>query len=159
MASLADLVPDDCTNPHDAARRAIRKAFATKQTDLLVPAVAKAISDIWREAVREPERRVFGAGPRIGRVLVDAATLLEQSSALAADPDLALLLTCTFHVTRGGQVVTWGDATRDQHEMRAAFLDDMAAATVETANRHRRAVKVLAEAGVDTLNELFGRRP
>lgn len=51
-----------------------------------------------------------------------------------------------------GTKVTWGDATREQHEWRAEMHTKNAAAGVEGAARHRAAIRLLDESGANSLN-------
>lgn len=55
---------------------------------------------------------------------------------------------------RPGERVTWGDATVEQHETYATQLEKMGVGTLETAGRHRVAVKMITEAGVATLRQV-----
>jgi len=56
-----------------------------------------------------------------------------------------------------GTSVTWGEATIEQHQIRAAMFSSNAQANIEGAARHQKAIQDLAESGVPTLGELtFG---
>lgn len=54
----------------------------------------------------------------------------------------------------GGGVVRWSDATVEQHEARASYLENLAAGSIETARLHRRAIHDIAAAAVDSLGEI-----
>jgi len=53
-----------------------------------------------------------------------------------------------------GQVVTWGEATIEQHQQRADLLEKMAIGTAETSARHLAAIRMLSDAGVQKLELL-----
>ncbi len=53
-----------------------------------------------------------------------------------------------------GEVVTWGEATIEQHEQRAAMFEMNAEANAKGAVRHRHAINVLHEAGATCLREV-----
>lgn len=53
-----------------------------------------------------------------------------------------------------GEKVTWGDATADQHEQRAALLRLNSVANVDAESRHRKAIEMLRDAGASRLSEL-----
>lgn len=57
-----------------------------------------------------------------------------------------------------GRMVAWGDATVEEHEQRANMLSKNAAANVEAAARHVRAITDIRAAGVTTLREVVERR-
>ena len=59
------------------------------------------------------------------------------------------LLASTFAV--GGVDVSWADATVEQHEQRALWLEAHAAGTLETATIHRQAIVEILAAKRDTL--------
>jgi hypothetical protein len=55
-----------------------------------------------------------------------------------------------------GTRVTWGEATVEQHEERAAMFQRNAVANAEGAARHLHALEALKFAGRETLNDLVG---
>lgn len=55
-----------------------------------------------------------------------------------------------------GQRVTWGEATAEQHATRLAMFMDKAAANLEGAARHRKALDELEKMGAANLNALVG---
>lgn len=65
----------------------------------------------------------------------------------------AELLDSTFAL-RDGTVVTWGEATVEQHEDRRQMFLDNAHANMEGAARHEVAVRELRESGAATLREM-----
>lgn len=68
----------------------------------------------------------------------------------------AELLAADFTLADGSRV-TWGDATIQQHEERAALFQRNAVANSEGAARHLHAVAQLKGAGAPTLADLVGR--
>lgn len=52
-----------------------------------------------------------------------------------------------------GSKVTWGDASREDHEWRASMHSKNAAAGIEGAARHRAAIDLLVQTGANTLND------
>jgi hypothetical protein len=60
----------------------------------------------------------------------------------------------TIFAVGDGTKVTWRDATVAQHEERAEMLTKMAAGTIETAAMHTAAVRIIKDAGVDSLGQV-----
>lgn len=52
-----------------------------------------------------------------------------------------------------GTLVTWGEATAEQHEARKAMLEHNVFANAEAAARHEQALLLLRETGASNLNE------
>jgi hypothetical protein len=65
----------------------------------------------------------------------------------------AELLDTVFAIGDGTKV-SWRDATVTQHEQRVELLTKMIVGTTETAAMHIRAVRMIKDAGVDTLGQL-----
>lgn len=103
------------------------------------------------ESYEQTTRSYLGELSTIIRNGVDA--IIEER---AADLDIewtAALLTTTVALP-GGERVTWGEATVEQHEARIAMLAKHAAGELETASRHRAAVESIKAAGVRCLDDL-----
>jgi len=99
---------------------------------------------IRRTLSRVVENHVFGKGGR--RLEITKET-----------PDRYMVVTrafleATFSV--GSRTLTWGTATADEHEQRAAEQEERASDLLVDADRHRRAAKKLRETGAETLEEL-----
>ncbi len=60
-----------------------------------------------------------------------------------------------FHLP-DGQVVTWADATAEQHGTRIAWLRTYIMSVEEDLARHERAAKLLAERGAERLSDIPG---
>lgn len=56
-------------------------------------------------------------------------------------------------VMPSGQVVSWGSASIEQHQVRARILVQQAGASIETMKRHEAATKLLLESGAVCLND------
>jgi hypothetical protein len=67
------------------------------------------------------------------------------------------LLSSVFALGDGGERVTWGDATTEQHQRRIELLVGNAAGNVETAARHQAAIRMIQEVGAETLREAARR--
>lgn len=80
----------------------------------------------------------------------------EYVDAVAAATELRVTreLLETFFALGDGIRVTWGSATIEQHEQRIAMLERNALGVIETAARHRAAVRVLRDSGRRSLAEL-----
>lgn len=91
------------------------------------------------------------------RLMVDLmegiATTIKQYSAAVRMEWTAELLATDFALPTGERV-TWGDATLEQHGARVALLSANAAANMEAAARHEKALEALKLTGVATLNDL-----
>jgi hypothetical protein len=93
------------------------------------------------EKVREESRAVTASWVR---------TVVEKLAADLAGEWSELLLAERFVLPGGGQV-SWAEATVEQHEARALFLEGLASGNVETAAIHRRAVRDCLDARVESL--------
>ncbi len=87
---------------------------------------------------------------RISRIVDDYAETLRL--------ELTIELLDTVFATGDGTRVSWRDATVDQHEERITVLGEMISGTTETAAMHVAAVKMIRQAGVDTLGQLDGEK-
>jgi hypothetical protein len=124
-----------------------------EQAAVLFPLVLDAVEHHRRLLARAKEDTAFGPGPRPapeGRGV--------KVTAGGYEPDVAklrVLLNETFRLGDGSDPVTWGLATKDQHNQRIAMLNKQAAGIFKTADRHRLAVCLMEQAGVDCLAEFF----
>lgn len=79
--------------------------------------------------------------------------LIEQVSEEVRLETTAELLATVFALG-DGRKTTWGEATVAEHQQRIAMLTKNAAGVVETAGRHRQAIRMIQDAGVDCLADL-----
>lgn len=105
--------------------------------------VLRAARNLERKHVRAIEDAAFGPG---GRTMEALKRHAEASLSL---PRLEFKLP-------DGQRVEWGKATAAQHEARAQYLRAMMAGIGVDLARHERALKLLADEGVDCLDEVEG---
>ena len=61
----------------------------------------------------------------------------------------------SFHL-HDGTVVPWAEATREQHEMRIAWLQTYITSLEQDLRRHERIVKLLSERGAEKLSDIDG---
>jgi hypothetical protein len=61
----------------------------------------------------------------------------------------------SFHL-HDGTVVSWAEATREQHEMRIAWLQTYITSLEQDLRRHERIVKLLAERDAEKLSDIDG---
>lgn len=163
--TLADFIPDH--GDDISAASATLKAIGVKgeAARLLMPAVLNYVVGLRRSAVRTAECEAFAKQhtppaptKRAHRnVRSDGAQIAAMLTAERADLRWTSLIAMPFRITRGGKIVTWGEATAEEHEAKAASLEKSAAGTMVTAERHRIAAKEIREAGVSTLNDLYAR--
>lgn len=127
---------NDTTTLYEAARRYIEIEVARRA----------------RSAARVTERSALqraAADEKLHASLRKTVETLAASMHVAWTQDL---LAGEFTVG-GGQVVTWGAATAEQHERRASKLERLAAGDLTTAAMHRAAINTISAAGVGTLAE------
>lgn len=100
--------------------------------------------DWWPGGVRARQRHV--AAQALHRLIADMAekVRLETTQELLA----------TVFALGDGERVTWGEATREQHQQRIAMLVGNAAGNVETAARHQAAIRMIDDSGVKRLADL-----
>lgn len=108
-----------------------------------------------RRKQRKNERTAFVDRPEVRQAMstaLFAATLsATQKYANEYTPEL---LSSSFTVQEGAETVTMAEATREQHERRAAFLEELAAGNATAAVLHRRILADLIAGGANTLEEL-----
>ena len=104
-------------------------------------AQAKAIEAEWER--REDER--------VSRLFADLNDSIEKYGADLRMEWTAELLSSEFALADGSKI-TWGEATREQHEWRADMHTRNAVAGIEGAARHRAAIDELERTGAETLN-------
>jgi len=104
------------------------------------PAVRQEARGIARDHDRRIEKATIGTSERWARKSADMRKkLLEVRFSLG-----------------GGIEVTWGKATRPQHEQRIKLLDEQTAGIGDTRRRHMLAIELIDAAGVDCLDEVTG---
>ena len=130
-----------------AAEREAERQRQAKLHEQVNSPQAKAQRERWkREAEEEAwlrEREMWAACRR----------LLDRYTEDLKMKWTAELLDSTFAL-RDGTVVTWGEATVEQHEDRRQMFLDNAHANMEGAARHEVAVRELRESGAATLREM-----
>lgn len=138
--SLRDLIrevdTDRTVTDADLARSLIETLRTRGQVDLLLPILTDEIRRVRRHRVLRIERETFGregGQPAEGGWL----RLLPESFAL---PD--------------GRLVTWGDATVEDHEARLEWLRGQIHALTQDVDRHEQAIKVIREHGATCLAEV-----
>ena len=99
------------------------------------PAVLAEARRLHRQMTRRAEDRAFGAAP---------GTRERQGVRELA-----------FHLP-DGTVVSWADATAEQHEARITWLQTFISSMEQDLRRHERVVKLLAERGADRLSDIEG---
>ena len=107
------------------------------------------------EQVRGRERKLARAGEsavRVNRTEQVLSAAREVARAASAQHRVKWsTLYCNTFALPNGERVTWGLASIEQHEARAAMLEVMAAGDLETASLHRAAVAEIRDAGGDSL--------
>jgi hypothetical protein len=99
------------------------------------PAVLTEARRLYRVMMRHAEDRAFGAAP--------------------GSRERLALREMEFHLP-DGTVVSWADATAEQHEARIAWLHTYIGSLETDLRRHERAVKLLAGRGAEKLADIDG---
>jgi hypothetical protein len=140
--SLRDLIREADTDrtvaDADLARRLLDALMQRGQVGLLVTILTDEVRRVRRFQVARVERQTFGAQggePAEGGWL----RLLPESFVL---PD--------------GRMVTWGQATVEDHEARIGWLRGQMDALGQDVDRHQQAVKLIREHGATCLAEIEG---
>lgn len=119
--------------------RPFQQALAEAGNDSLTgyarPAVLAEARRLQRQLDRRREDRAFRAPP--------------------GTQDRRRLRDMSFHLP-DGTVVSWADATADDHEERIAWLQTYISSVEQDLRRHERVVKLLAERGAKRLSEIDG---
>lgn len=167
LPTLADFIPEDGDDLSAAIAALAALKVRGETARILTPAVLNFVVSLRRATVRQAECEAFAPAATDGAETVirpatrkarkDAESIAEQVRAERADLRWSSLVAMPFRITRGGKIVTWGEATADEHEQKAASLECSAAGTLVTAERHRIAAKEIRDAGVRSLNDLYGR--
>lgn len=139
----------------DEAATAILAAVATHELPLsaLHPLVLSYVVGYRRHEVRSAEREARLPAPR--KSFPGADKLLDELRDRDATPNWRKLVTQSFRVIRGGNVVTWGQATVAEHLARAEALCFQGRAIASTAKLHRQAAEQLTAAHVSCLDDLL----
>lgn len=104
------------------------------------PGIVSHVGHRLREAVRSIEHRTLPAGRGVPTRTDQIRDLLSES----------------FYLD--GVWVIWGEATVEQHQLRAAQLRAIADRSIETAARHEQVAETLTAAGASCLAELYANR-
>ncbi|HEX6873026.1 MAG TPA: hypothetical protein VF163_18160 [Micromonosporaceae bacterium] len=137
IARLLTSMIDGGASPDVATDKAV-SAFPESVAAYLRPTVRQQAHRIARNRDRKVEKETIGTEQR----------WLEKTAAMRAK-----LLATTFPLGAGIEV-TWGEATRPQHEQRIKLLAEQRAGIDETVGRHRLALRLIDEAGASCLNEV-----
>lgn len=127
-------------DPEMLARQLLKK----HQGASLVTLIVREIALVQRSMVRDTEKSTFASAFRNG------------GGADVPEVDMSIfkrLFEKAFSLG-DGTVVSWGDATLEQHQMRIAMLVKQREGLDDTIERHRRAVQIITQAGVTRLNEI-----
>lgn len=99
------------------------------------PSMLVRARDLRRQLDRKSEDRAFGSAP--------------------GTRERRQLEGLVFHLP-DGTAVSWAEATREQHEMRIAWLQTFISSLEQDLRRHERVVKLLAERGAEKLSDIDG---
>lgn len=125
--------------------------FTQKQIDYLLPVVVAAVNNLRRTQVRSAESAVFNKSRRPVAV-TGTPPLGSDIRALRA------LLSKSFRVDKGADLVSWGKATAAQHRQRATALRNQARGVQETAGRHETAAQLIDDTGTSCLEEALAKK-
>lgn len=156
----------------DAARNRRRRGALTVERDAEVPsemhesdtpfrrpkygtgAYRRWVESTAEGAAYDEERAEWEARGERRRAEALAGVLDEYRESLHIEWTAELL--DTEFALGDGTRVTWGEATAEQHRSRAELFANNAAANLEGAARHQKAVAALLESGASTLRDLVG---
>ena len=155
---------------------AAREALTAQTSDVLKELATAAVVDavrrrqrsnvlsIEREAVDSPRQQprsrfvrtpeYYAAMEEIDRRHAERMTTIIEGYARELKAEWTADLLASEFALADGTRVTWGDATIEQHEERAAMFHRNAVANAEGAARHLKAVDELKSKGVPTLADL-----
>jgi hypothetical protein len=140
----------------DAARARRRRVGLTIERAAEVPATTFEAPTPAAERMEAIDKQHADRRAEIDRRLAESV----QAAVAAYERSLRIewtaeLLESEFALGDGTRV-TWGEATVEQHRARAEMFQNNAAANLEGAARHRKAIAALSEAGASSLGELVG---
>lgn len=141
---LRDLISDGMS-PDDAASQAVSELSRQQASELLRPFVALRAQAIARERTRRIEKQVFAIG--------------SDGVQRAQRDEIHRLARETFAVPTTGEVVTWLEATPEQHRARAEWLRGLASDIVLTALRHEEAADLIEAEGGACLADVAATVP
>lgn len=151
----------------DAVRRRQRSNVLSIERDAVRTPVRKrpspTVSDDWtpknaEEAMYHEMGYTLGEAIRAKHSAVLSANIAASIKRFEDELRIewtAELLASDFAMADGTRI-TWGDATVEQHQERAAMFQRNAVANAEGAARHLKAVEALESAGAQTLGEMVG---
>ncbi len=84
------------------------------------------------------------------KMVSDVVEVVKEHTRLAVTKELLQ----TEFALGNGVKVTWGTATKENHEQRIALLSENVAGNLEAAARHRLAIQMIEENSVETLSEV-----
>lgn len=122
--------------PEVAAAKSLDNMTKAQLVEFVLPEVERLARNIERNRVRRIERRVLP--------VTNGATRADSIAELVAE---------SFQ-TPDGRSVTWGDATAEDHELRAGWQRQRAGEFMADAARHEWAAELIRSSGVTCLNDL-----
>lgn len=150
MSLLAEIQKAARAHPNDDPLRLARRLLAQLGRPTLLQLIAEEIKHQQRESKRTgPETRAFAEwfAHRDSAATKTAFGVRAALSPVFAD---------TFSLG-GGESVTWGRASIEQHERRIVMLEKIRAGIADTIARHREAIRILRETGAACLEEVTER--
>jgi hypothetical protein len=139
--AIRSIVQDKPDGDPEVLARSLLKKYPGAS---LVSLIVREISLVQRSMVRDTEKSAFsslfngGGGADVPDVDMSIFKRLFEKCFSLGD----------------GTVVSWGDATLAQHQMRITMLVKQRQGLDDTIERHRRAVEIIVAAGVSRLNEV-----
>lgn len=131
--------------PEAAYETAVRRARKTDLVDHFRPVGVEEARHIRRLLSRSIENRAFTR---------NGGRKLKVQDVPTETVDVRSILGSATFAGSEGRTVTWFTATLADHEDRAEAQDALSASIARDAERHRRAAKLIREAGVETLAEV-----
>lgn len=144
--SFRDLLSDAIkvgASPEDAYESAVSGVRKVDLASHFRPLGVEEARHMQRMSSRRMENRVFGGGGR----------RLESRDLPVEVVDVRVKL-ATLTWNSGGRTLNWLTATVEEHEERAAEQEHLAGRVLVDAERHRRAVKLIRDAGGATLEDV-----
>lgn len=108
----------------------------------------------WRPTPQEQAERAAIDSEHRDRMLVEILGIVNDYSSALKIEWTAELLGREFALA-DGSTVTWGQATAEQHSERLRMFTRNAAANIEGAARHQKALDALAASGADSLEQML----
>jgi len=143
-AKVTALLEEGLQEQDEITDRILDDTPVDEMKEMLRPVVSWQVGHTLRDRTRSAEQRAFRESP-VERDAPRTVTVVDE---------LRDLVSKTF-VLDDGTRVTWGEATVEQHQRRAAMLRTHADRVMMTADRHERAAALIAEGGATCLADLL----